>query len=134
MPLFNKTESECVTNLDKWTYLVKNMEKLKEIPWKAQDEVLAELEKVSNIAALSSEERHLYEINRRVYRDNLAVLEASYQDGHESGFNEGHESGVDEATQKIALSLIRQGFADEMIAETTSLSHDEIQKLRECQV
>ena len=118
------------------------MERLKEIPWKAQDEVLAELEKVSNVAALSPEERHLYEINRRVYRDNLAVLEASYQDGHESGFNEGHESGfneghesgVDEAPQKIALSLIRQGFADEMIAETTSLSHDEIQKLRECQV
>ena len=108
------------------------MEKLKEIPWKAQDEVLPELEKVSNVAALSPEERHLYEINRRVYRDNLAVLEASYQDGHESGFNEGHESGVDKATKKIALSLIRQGFADEMITETTSLSHDEIQKLREC--
>ena len=53
MPLFNKIESRCIANLDKWTYLLKNMEKLKEIPWKSQDEVLAELEKVSNVAALS---------------------------------------------------------------------------------
>ena len=108
------------------------MEKLKEIPWKAQDEVLAELEKVSNVAALSPEERHIYEVNLRVYRDNLAVLEASYQDGHESGFNEGHESGEEKAKKEIAQSLIQQGFADEMITKTTSLSFDEIQKLRAC--
>ena len=114
--------------------------KTNKIPWKAQDEVLAELEKVSNVAALSPEERHIYEVNLRVYRDNLAVLEASYQDGHESGFNEGHESGVtegrklgsDETANKIALSLIQQGFADEMITKTTSLSLDAIQKLRAC--
>ena len=124
------------------------MNKRTKFPWKAQDEVLSELEKVSNVAALSPEERHIYEVNLRVYRDNLAVLEASYQDGHESGFNEGHESGFneghesgvtegrklgsDETANKIALSLIQQGFADEMITKTTSLSLDAIQKLRAC--
>ncbi len=126
MPLFNKTESECVTKLDKWTYLVKNMEKLKEIPWKAQDEVLAELEKVSNVAALSPEERHIYEVNLRVYRDNLAVLEASYQDGHESGFNE----GLDEAKEKFALSLLKDGAELSFIAKHTGLSLDDVQRLK----
>ena len=36
MPLFTKNEADCKTDLDKWTYILKNMETLTTIPWQAE--------------------------------------------------------------------------------------------------
>ena len=122
LPIFKKTEKECTTNLDKWTYIIKNMNTLKEIPWKEQDELFEELSKVSNVAALTPQERIIYEHNLKVYWDNNAVQEAAYDDGHEAGLIEG--------IKKTALSLMQHGFADDMISTITGLSLDDIKELR----
>ena len=47
------------------------------IPWTAQDELYAELAKVSNVAALSPQERAVYDETLKQYRDNLACIAAA---------------------------------------------------------
>ena len=84
MPEFTKTESECTTDLDKWAFIMNHLETLTHIPCAAQDELYAELSRVSNVSALSPAERATYEENLRQYRDNLAAFTAAYQDGEKS--------------------------------------------------
>ena len=118
MPEFTKKESECTTDLDKWAYIMNHMEKLDNLPWAAQDELYAELSKVSNVAALSPQERAIYDEHLRQYRDNLAAFEAAELDG------ENRKARV------IALSLLSANMPDEFVSQHTGLSLDEVQKLR----
>ena len=120
---FTLTEAECTTDLEKWAYIMNHMEKLTKIPWAAQDELYAELSKVSNVAALSQKEREVYEENLRQYRDNLATLEASYLDGLKEGMEKGR--------QEIGRNLIALNVPDEIIMHSTGLSFEEVQQLRE---
>ncbi len=110
------------------------MEKLTNIPWAAQDELYAELSKVSQVAALSPKERAAYDENLRQYRDNLAALAASYEDGIKEGEKVGREQGEkigrEQRNLEIASKLIDLQFEDSIIVQSTGLSLNEIQKLR----
>ena len=123
------------------------MEKLSAIPWAAQDELYEELSKVSSVAALSQNERAVYEENLRQYRDNLATLEASYLDGKNDGLEEGRKEGRMEGRKEgrmegrkegrmegrkeIVRNLMALNVSDEIIMRSTGMSLDEVQKLRE---
>lgn len=124
LPRFDKTEAECQTGIEKWMYLMKNMNTLTQLPWTDEDEVYAELAKVSNVAALSPEERIIYDENLRIYRDNLATNQASYEEGHEAGVKEGHEAGVKEGQQRIINAMRLNQVSDEDIAKLTGLTID----------
>ena len=121
------------------------------IPWAAQDELYAELSRVSNVSALSPAERATYEENLRQYRDNLAAFTAAYQDGEKSGFDKGEKSGFDKGEksgfekgeksgfdkgeksgkEQIARRMIALQMTDDLIMQATGLSLAAIQKLRE---
>ena len=101
------------------------------IPWAAQDELYAELSRVSNVSALSPAERATYEENLRQYRDNLAAFTAAYQDGEKSGFDKGEKSGSDKKQIEIARRMIALQMTDDLIMQATGLSLAAIQKLRE---
>ena len=66
-----------------------NMEKLEHISWEGQDEMWAELAKVSNVAALSEEERFIYEKKLRNYWDRNVIEAAKYLAVLEEGRKEG---------------------------------------------
>ncbi|MBQ4359353.1 MAG: Rpn family recombination-promoting nuclease/putative transposase [Proteobacteria bacterium] len=131
MPEFTKTESECTTDLDKWAFIMNHLETLTHIPWAAQDELYAELSRISNVSALSPAERATYEENLRQYRDNLAAFTAAYQDGEKSGFDKGEKSGSDKKQIEIARRMIALQMMDDLIMQATGLSLAAIQKLRE---
>ena len=113
------------------------------IPWAAQDELYAELSRISNVSALSPAERATYEENLRQYRDNLAAFTAAYQDGEKSGFDKGEKSGFDKGEkfgfdkgeksgkEQIARRMIALQMMDDLIMQVTGLSLAAIQKLRE---
>ena len=121
---------------------MKNMNTLTQLPWTDEDEVYAELAKVSNVAALSPEERIIYDENLRIYRDNLATNQASYEEGHEAGVKEGHEAGVKEGHEagvkdgennerkRIINAMRLKQFSDEDIAKLTGLTIDEVEALK----
>ena len=96
----------------------------------ANDEVYAELAKVSNVAELSPEERIIYDENLRIYRDNLATIQAAYEDGYEAGFKEGYEAGVKEGQQRIINAMRLNKISDEDIAKLTGLTIDEVEALK----
>ena len=100
----------------------------------ANDEVYAELAKVSNVAALSPEERIIYDENLRIYRDNLATIQAAYEDGYrdgyEAGFKEGHEAGVKEGISRLVTNMFKKGLSADAIAEMTGLTIDEVGALK----
>ena len=102
------------------------MEKLTNIPWAAQDELYNELSKVSNVAALSPQERAIYDETLRQYRDNLATIKTAYDDGWKEGKEEGREVGREE----IACSLLSANLPDEFVSQHTGLSIEKIKKMR----
>ena len=55
LPAFSKEEQECETDFERWIYVLKNMETLKRLPFKARKSVFEKLEKIVDIASLSKE-------------------------------------------------------------------------------
>ena len=126
MPIFKKTEAQCETKLDKWMYILKNMETLKEIPWREQEEYFEDIAELANVEAMSEAERSRYENALREYQDAGAVCAHQRNEGMKEGMNKGKS----EAQIEIAKSLMLEHFPDEFIAKHTGLSLEVIKKLR----
>ena len=92
------------------------METLRRLPLTDCD-VIQKLEQISDISALSKEDRMKYDESIKVYRDNEAVLEFAL------------EKGRAEERLRNALSMKENGIPAELIARITGLSMDEIQAL-----
>ena len=84
----------------------------------ANDEVYAELAKVSNVAALSPEERIIYDENLRIYRDNLATNQASYEEGQMI------------ERKRIAKAMLTDNYSADAIAKVTGLTIEEVGALK----
>lgn len=125
LPAFTKEEQECETDFERWIYVLKNMETLKRLPFKARKSVFEKLEKIVDIASLSKEERMKYDESIKVYRDNLVTLEFAEQKGRAEGI----EIGVEKGVEKTAKSLKELGFPLETIAKATGLSIEKIESL-----
>ena len=125
MPAFSKEEQECETDFERWIYVLKNMETLKRLPFKARKSVFEKLEKIVDIASLSKEERMKYDESIKVYRDNLVTLEFAEQKGRAEGKEEGRAEGKEET----ARNLKKMGVSLEIISKATGLSIEKIEAL-----
>ena len=109
LPSFNKEEEECETDFERWIYILKNMETLNRLPFKARKAVFEKLEKIVDIASLSKEERMKYDESIKVYRDNLATISFAenkgLKRGREEGLKEGIEKGLKEGRKEGILSV-----------------------------
>ena len=137
LPSFNKEEEECETDFERWIYILKNMETLNRLPFKARKAVFEKLEKIVDIASLSKEERMKYDESIKVYRDNLATISFAKNQGKEEGLKEGIEKGLKEGRKEgrkegilsVARNLRSGGMSVEAIAAVTGLSIEEIEQL-----
>jgi predicted transposase/invertase (TIGR01784 family) len=117
MPKFRKGEEELITHFDKWMYVLKNLPKLGERPAKLQERVFDRLFTQAEIARLTPEYMRTYEESLKTYRDNYSVLETAKKEGKQ------------EERFEIARRLKQKGVAIEIIAETTELTKEQIEKL-----
>ena len=85
LPSFRKSEEECETDFERWIYVLKNMDTLNRLPFKARKAVFAKLEQIVDIAALSKEERMRYDESIKVYRDHLATIAYAKTEGRAEG-------------------------------------------------
>lgn len=133
LPLLDKEEDECETDFERWIYILKNMETLKRMPFKARKAVYEKLEEIADVAALSEEERQKYESSRDVYRTHLAVIAAAKEDGWEEGKAEGHAEGLAEGEKlkqfEIARNMKALGISAEIIVQSTGLPLEEVEHL-----
>ena len=125
LPSFNKEEEECETDFERWIYILKNMETLNRLPFKARKAVFEKLEKIVDIASLSKEERIKYDESIKVYRDNLATISFAKNKGREEGLKE----GLKEGSISIAHKLKSMGIPLDTIAAATGLSIEEIEQM-----
>lgn len=133
LPSFNKEEEECETDFERWIYILKNMETLNRLPFKARKAVFEKLEEIASVSSLNQEEHELYWKSVNAYRTALSVNEASKREGREEGREEGRKEGKEIGKKLQSLAIARTMKQDNvplnMIAQYTGLSPEEIEAL-----
>ena len=133
LPLFTKTENDCKTDLDKWTYILVNMDTLNEIPWRKEKEAFDAIAEIGSYEALSEEDRNRYDEALRNYQDSIAVYEGAIEKGIDIGIEKGIEKGIKQGEHnksiKIAKMMKADGVSEKQIAQYTGLTQEEIDKL-----
>ena len=145
LPLFKKEADECENQVERWIYLLKNMETLSRLPWAAQSAVFKKLESIADVGAMTHAERLKYDEALKKYRDTICVIEGARMEGREEGreegiqegiqkgIQEGIQKGIQEGIQKGIIANARKmkayGLAWDMIAEITGLTIDEVKDL-----
>src|SRR5574344_2034691 len=119
LPSFNKEESECENNFERWLFVLKNMETLKRMPFKAQKSVFDKLEQIVDIASLSKEERERYDESIKHYRDTIAVMSGQWEEGRlkgkQEGIKEGRLKGKQEGIKEGRLKGKQEGIKEGII-------------------
>ena len=137
LPSFTKEENECENDFERWIYVLKNMETLQRLPFKARNAVFRKLEQIVDIASLSKEDRMKYDESIKAYRDKLVVTayaeETGWARGREEGLSEGLEKGIQqglsEGKLEVARNMKADGFPTETITRYTGLAPEVIERL-----
>ena len=101
------------------------MEALNKLPWAAKSPIFKKVSEISDISALSREERMKYDHAIKVYRDNLCVYEYAIESGLKEGFKKGMEKGMEKAMEKGIEKGAREkalSIAKEMKKYNTDIS------------
>lgn len=101
--------------------VLKHMETLQRLPFKARKAVFKKLEEITDIASLSKEERMKYDESIKVYRDNLVTRAYDIE--------EGMEKGIKQAKSEIARNLKAKGLPVDLITKYTGLTVEKIEVL-----
>ena len=118
MPKFEKTLEQLESRFDKWLYVLKNLERLHDIPEKFRDRIFRKLFAAAEIAKFTPEEASAYEDSLKVYRDLKNSIDTAREEGRE------------EAMVKTALNMLSDDLPIETIARYTGLTVDQIGQLR----
>ena len=118
MPKFEKTLDELETRFDKWLYVLKNLERLHDIPEKLRDRIFRKLFAAAEIAKFTPEEARAYEDSLKVYRDLKNSIETAREEGHEA------------AMAAAAMKMLNKGLDLEVVSEITGLTHEQLEALR----
>ena len=125
LPLFKKEAEECENQVERWIYLLKNMETLNRLPWAAQSAVFKKLESIADVSAMTRAERLQYDEALKKYRDTISVFEGVRMEGRMEGRVEGS------LKEKIAIAsnLRSMGMSISDISKATGLQEEEIKAL-----
>ncbi len=143
IPMMTKDAEECKSILDKWLYLLKNMDKMETIPTVfLNDPVFRRLGKVARVAALNETQRVAYNKSLKMYRDNYAIAKTErnegFTEGHLEGLAEGIQKGMEKgkAEEKLTIAknlILLNHLTDDDISKATGLPIAQIQNIRSSQ-
>ena len=143
LPKFNKQLDELETLTDKWIYFMKNAPSLEVVPQTM--ETVSEIQQafaIANETNLNPEELADLEARERYILDQQGILRKGIEEGLAKGREEGREQGREEGREEglalgmreKALEIARQLLNlldNQTISQTTGLSLEDIQNLRE---
>jgi predicted transposase/invertase (TIGR01784 family) len=147
LPKFNKKLDELETLTDKWVYFMKNAPSLEVVPQTM--ETVSEIQQafaIANETNLNPEELKDLENREMFIQDQQGVMlkgieeglaqgrEEGLAQGREEGREEGLVQGMQEGMREKALEIARQllnVLDNQTISQTTGLSVEDIQNLRE---
>ena len=125
LPLFTKEAEECENQVERWIYLLKNMETLNRLPWAAQSAVFKKLESIADVGGMTRAERLQYDEALKKYRDTISVFEGVRLEGR----MEGNAEGRLEEKIAIARNLKSMGMSISDVSKATGLSEEGIKAL-----
>ena len=147
LPKF-KFDAENITTKDIWINFFKNlgdMDKIHKSVYERADEGLLRLLEKAKVAALTDEERDVYEASMKRLEDEVDMEELGYKigmeegldigrkEGREEGRKEGREEGREEGEHnkaiQIATDMKKEGMDMALIVKMTKLSLEEIENL-----
>jgi len=141
MPKFRKTIEQCQSFYDKWMFVLRNLSSLMERPKELQERIFQKVFEQAEIARYTPEEHFAYEESLKNMRDIDSVIISAEKEGVRRGRAEGLAEGLQQgekigraegaksASIAIARSLKSSGVDINLIAQSTGLTIDEIQKL-----
>jgi predicted transposase/invertase (TIGR01784 family) len=110
MPKFNKKVEELKTHFEKWMYVLKNLNKLDDIPEELREAIYEKLFFVAAVANLTPEEYNAYNDSLKLNRDLKNSLDYAEKKGREEGREEGRAEGRAEGMEKGEASGIEKGI------------------------
>ena len=126
VPKFKKAEHELETLFDKWLFLLRNMERLRNIPNNIKEHIFMKFLEKAELAKLSDDDRFKYERSLKVYRDDLLVMTTKFEEGLDNGIVIGEKN----KTKQIAIILLNRETPIPDIMEITGLGFEEIMELK----
>ena len=133
LPLFNKEADECENQVERWIYLLKNMETLNRLPWAAQSAVFQKLESIADVGGMTRAERLQYDEALKKYRDTISVFEGVRMEGRMEGRREGRMEGNAEGRENEKKATIQRllasGASVDIIAIATGMSEADVRHL-----
>ena len=121
LPLFTKEADECENQVERWIYLLKNMETLNRLPWAAQSAVFQKLESIADVSGMTRAERLQYDEALKKYRDTISVFEGVRMEGNA----EGRENEKKATIQRLLAS----SASVDIIAIATGMSEADVRLL-----
>ena len=118
---FCKKETECITELDKMLYILKNIGRMTEQPLWLQNEIFSRIFKACEIAGFPEEKRIIYEKDM-MDEGRLLGQYAAYR-------KIGKEEGRVEGKIEIACKMIAAGMPLSELSKFTDLSIEELQRM-----
>ena len=115
-----------------WIYIIKNMEKLKEMPFVDKNPVFRMLAEIGDLRKLTPEERELYDEDIKVMRDLYATQKWEEEQKRmeiEKGRAEGREQGRAEGKLEIAKNLLAMGIPLDKVVQASGLTEEQISAL-----
>jgi predicted transposase/invertase (TIGR01784 family) len=113
--------------LDQWIYFLKHEEIQSEFTARGLQEAKEQLD----VLKLPDAKRRAYEYYQDDLHQQASIIHSSYGFGLHKGRQEGLEEGLREAQLRIARSFLDVISDDQLIAEKTGLSIEEVWRLRE---
>jgi predicted transposase/invertase (TIGR01784 family) len=145
---FDKRESELISMLDKWLYLIRYLPYLNTVPEKLNQPIFQKLFQIAEINKLTKEERMLFDRRLKTQRDIEANIRYAADEGREMGRAEGIQLGLKKGKKEglvegkkeglvegknqekllIARKLLQTGIPLSEVAEITGLSVEQLSR------
>lgn len=117
LPKLKKEWSECTSELEKWVYLLKNLQNMSQMPSQMQKSIFSELLETCEKGNFIEQEWTQYEDSIVAYADLKNYTDYA------------HEQGEKSALLRVAKRLVKKNMSHDEIAEIIGLSVDDLRKL-----
>jgi len=130
LTFFTKEMDDCVTDFDKWIYVLKHMETLERIPFETQKKIFKRLEDIMDIRHLKKEDMEKYEESQRMVDNYNLGMYSAWITGNEKGMTEGMRKGKLEGKLETAHNLLMMGMDFKQVMKATGLTQKQIENLK----
>ena len=125
MANFSKAAEDCVTEVDRMLYLLKNIGRMMDQPGWLQHEVYTRIFDACEIAGF--DEDKLIKYDKDMYDERR--LKSEMNTAKRLGYEDGHKEGRAEGRAEVALRMLDSGMDISQIAQLTGLSIEEVSVL-----